>query len=541
MIKKIIICLLLVSSYNSFSQLVSTISDVKVNGVSIPAGSPINLGTNSEVNVRYFFSVSKPSGYIIPSVSITYETYRNLGFSLSNLPTVNSVWENNSTEISGYVNHTINAQDIDFGEYNFLRANTTTANGSIYSNPIKIIKSPIYTGIFQNQVIPCNSHNVVIFELNSTSGFGIGEFQWNYGSSWTYSGSTQTGGIRLTPNTFPLGNISVVAKNHGIVNGTFYRTPDLEQYTSNAFISGSTTLCLGAPSTYTISGLGAGETFVWSLSNPANGTISNPNLSTISVSALQEGSQNLICTITSSCSQKNTKQITFFIGKPKPTNQTLTTSNTNVPINSESYFNISSAVSGATSYDWQIVKLENGSGCGCTTDSQGLISCPSGVVFPKFSGTNTSLTSTNTTNIGVNWGNCPGNYVVNCYARNDCEQVGIGNKVITVLNQNGGGGNLPCPTSLKIMSNPVKNVIITAKIVNQPCFTPIGLDPGQNRQKSLKENEVQIYNMFGSLVFSKTYNSDDIIVSEANLKSGKYILNVITANGERKRDIIIVE
>lgn len=47
--------------------------------------------------------------------------------------------------------------------------------------------------------------------------------------------------------------------------------------------------------------------------------------------------------------------------------------------------------------------------------------------------------------------------------------------------------------------------------------------------------------MLCNLVYTKTYNSLDIRISDLNLKRGHYILNVFTSSGKTNQEMIIVE
>jgi hypothetical protein len=76
-------------------------------------------------------------------------------------------------------------------------------------------------------------------------------------------------------------------------------------FTSAATITGASTICSGT-STYTISGVLAGQTVSWSSSNTAIATVSNPTSNSVTVNNLATGSINLIATILNSCGQSAT-------------------------------------------------------------------------------------------------------------------------------------------------------------------------------------------------------------------------------------------
>ena len=54
-------------------------------------------------------------------------------------------------------------------------------------------------------------------------------------------------------------------------------------------------------------------------------------------------------------------------------------------------------------------------------------------------------------------------------------------------------------------------------------------------------NEVKIYDFYGVLLYSMNFNSDKMALTNLNLKSGKYVLNVKTNSGEILRKVIFVK
>src|SRR5690606_21076842 len=121
----------------------------------------------------------------------------------------------------------------------------------------------------------------------------------------------------------------------------------------------------------------------------------------------------------------------------------------------------------ATQYKWVIDAVNTN--CGCTTNSQGLITCPPGIILPKFSENNSASVTTTNTNVIVNWGNCKGNYVVRCNAINSCGLTEISSKWVTIYDANTNPNNpQPCKYGIKIAPNPIKdgNVNVTFGIVN---------------------------------------------------------------------------
>ena len=233
----------------------------------------------------------------------------------------------------------------------------------------------------------------------------------------------------------------------------------------------------------------------------------------------------------------------IWVGTPQYVSQPIANGYDNVPINSTSTLNVQ-PVPGAQEYYWWLVEISNT--CGCTTNSDGLTLCPSGTIKPKFTANNSTSSYTSTsTSVNINWGNCAGNYVLNCASKNPCGLTGINYKAVNVYSTSGvgGGGENPCEGQLAIYPNPVNesnystgefevNIIYPG----DPCDDYPEF-PGRNGNV----NQVKIYDFYGNLVHSQEYNSDQMKISDINLKRGNYILNVFTSKGFSKREIIVVK
>ena len=107
----------------------------------------------------------------------------------------------------------------------------------------------------------------------------------------------------------------------------------------------------------------------------------------------------------------------------------------------------------------------------------------------------------------------------------------------------GGGGENPCEGQLAIYPNPVNEsnsstgeFEVNIVYPGDPCDDYPEF-PGRNGNV----NQVKIYDFYGNLVHSQEYNSDQMKISDINLKRGNYILNVFTSKGFSKREIIVVK
>ncbi len=129
------------------------------------------------------------------------------------------------------------------------------------------------------------------------------------------------------------------------------------------------------------------------------------------------------------------------------------------------------------------------------------------------------------------------NYAKHC-ATNGC---GFSEKYIYVTNSaTGSGSGDPCDPLLSVLPNPISNSNNLVVNVNTP--DPCGEINGVASTTSVPlSNQVKIYDFYGNMVYSNTFNSDSMTLNDINLNSGNYILNVFTNNGKLKREILVVE
>lgn len=529
------------------SQVIGTISSVSVNGVAIPTGTSINLGTNSQVNVKYFVSFTKPVNYVIGAMRLNSDTYKNGIYQINNT-SIDNNWVDASIETSRWFEHIIYASDIDFGINNFLQAQlqkTLNPVGQWYSNRIKIIKIPTYTGITQSPaLISCEPNNLVTFRLNSNAPNDASTYNWSYGTSWQLQGSTNGSSIGLIPVSYPLSDVTVVPSIHGATRGSYSKTPDLAPFTTTSTIQGQGNLCQGESFSYSLTNSASFASVTWSLTNGTSAaTISNATNSSVTVNGLNAGIFYLYAVVTNQCGQLARIEKRILIGPPVATNTSVSGGQPYVSINSNASYSVST-IPDAVSYRWFISILDPQ--CGCVTDANGLRTCPSGVVFPKFTGSGNLVYNTPFPTVSVDWGNCPGNYVVNCLAVNRCGEGAIGHTVATVYNPSGGGGTNPnCPENLRIYPNPYNKATTTSnKIIigNEPCPNPNPVDPYNNSRISLnQENTVKIYDFQGNFIHEEKFRKNEIELSNVNLKKGKYIVTMTSKNGTTSKEILVIE
>ena len=314
-------------------------------------------------------------------------------------------------------------------------------------------------------------------------------------------------------------------------------------FCTNAQIIGSDYLCNSG--TYSVTNEANPANTIWNItegSNLVNFTVNGNQIT------LNQTGQNGFVTISVTYGSAKCGSVTnpiikrIWAGIPQYFSQQITNGYDNVPINSSSTLNLL-PIQGAQEYYWWII--ENSNSCGCITNSDGLTLCPAGTIKPKFTANNNTYSYTSTSpNVNINWGNCSGNYIVNVAAKNPCGLQGINYKAVNVYSTSGGGGGEnPCEGQLAIYPNPVNEsnsstgeFEVNIVYPGDPCDDYPEF-PGRNGNV----NQVKIYDFYGNLVHSQEYNSDQMKISDINLKRGNYILNVFTSKGFSKREIIVVK
>jgi len=312
------------------------------------------------------------------------------------------------------------------------------------------------------------------------------------------------------------------------------------EFCSNAQITGSSILC--STGIYSVSSLATSSS--WSISEGSSLVTMSISGNQVTINQVNPSSSGYI---TLNANYSNTKCGTasvskrIWVGRPNVQDQNIYGGYDNVPKNTQSTFSVT-PVPGATQYNWTI--YINSNNCGCTTDSDGLITCPSGTLFPKFASNNSTSFTTTSTSASVNWGNCVGTYTVNCIALNTCGTDGIYYKVVDVFSSTGGGGGSnPCEGELLVYPNPINrnggsgDVSVNIAYPGDPCDDDIN----SLRTSSSNQNQVTIYDFYGNKVYSNQYATDEFSIKGIDLKRGHYILNVFTSKGFSKKEILIVE
>ncbi len=495
-----------------FSQVTFTISNVQVNNSSIGAGSPIQMGIRSTVNVKFHLVFSKPNNSDYSNTSFVITGYNSFGGS-KQLRTPEGLYLGlNNTGFTGDYSVDLDALNYDFTEGSFLRADLTQTSGNPplewHSNQIKITKTPVYNVITQDPAaIVCNQTTPVRFTITSDDANNNSSLQWSYNSSWSYYDASANS-IRLLPNTYPLGNVSVIPTIHGASQGTYTTTPVLTPYTNTASILGVNSYCnFLTPSTFTINA-GVGNTVTWSSSNPAIATVSGGTNTQATVTSQSQGTFTLSAVITNLCGQTTTKTKIISVGAPiLPSSATITGATNTSYSQTLDYTLNGDATNGGISYLWSIDAPINDNG-GPTCAWQ-------------------VISGQGTKNVKLLSGCIATTAVVKVVATSNC---GVSNtKYIYVA-----VGSTACVPTLQVLQNPLKNGNLVVNVIQPPC--------GSAKNANLNiSNDIKIYDFSGNAVFIDKQNSDELRINNLQLKKGIYILQVTTESGDIMKNKIIIQ
>ena len=331
-------------------------------------------------------------------------------------------------------------------------------------------------------------------------------------------------------------HISFNARNGNWLRSELVNVPETtncSNFCSNASLTGDNYLC--GTGTYSVTSEANPANTIWTITQGSSLISYTTNGNSITLN--QVGMSGLVTIVASYSNERcgnATVTKTIWVGTPQSVSQTITGGYDNVPISSQSTLNIN-PVAGAQQYYWWINEIS--SGCGCTTNGDGVTLCPPGTVKPRFINTNTGTTTSAATSVIINWGNCPGNYVVNCASKNFCGLTAINYKAVSVYSTTtGGGGTNPCTPKLSVAPNPIKQGgTFTANLTypGNPCNNP----PVNGRVN----NQVKIFDFNGNLVLDEIFESDTIEIKNVRLTNGYYALNIFTNEGLELREVIFVE
>ncbi len=161
-----------------------------------------------------------------------------------------------------------------------------------------------------------SSQTFTMTPANIPSGANV-TYLWSYSGSWSGTVNSSMSSVTLTPNSvisLP-STVSVTPYIDGVAYSSKSCTVSRSPIASSGSISGNTTVC--TTGTYTFSGLLAGQSVNWSLSNATAGTLSPTSGTSTTFTTTAGGATDIIATVTNSCGESYTKSLSLFAGLPQ--------------------------------------------------------------------------------------------------------------------------------------------------------------------------------------------------------------------------------
>ncbi|MFV0572583.1 MAG: T9SS type A sorting domain-containing protein [Xanthomarina gelatinilytica] len=495
----------------SFSQNVTvSIENLKANNVTVPNGSPIDMGNDSSINVTFRVDLAKDANYTIGPAKVWISVFNSSGNRTDHFITTVPESELITGASSPPYDFNILDSEIDFGNGNYLMATLKQDNqpGADWdSQQVQIIKTPAFELLPSSLSLPCDDTSSRTFTLTNGGNLSGVTYQWNIGNGWT--GNVGNGSsITLTPNsgTSLPSDVSVTPIYNGENQPTLTCNVNRSAFTTQATIFGRN-VC--STTTYSVINLSNDE-FVtsWNVSDSNIAIISeNGNQATLTTTG--NGTITVSATLENSCGQTKTIEKTnIYVGAPSFPAYPAMSGDNNPMVGEYKAYSVTGA-DGASNYTWY---FDVGNGVtGTNVDGWEILS---------YGYQNKS--------INVRVGN-PGTTVVVCKATNSCGNR-IKYKYVTVRSQSD-----PCG-ELRLSSNPMKSGNSTNRIIYlpiDPCDDPYG-NKTANSQKT-----VEIFNQYGEKIYSQSQTENEFYVND--LKKGFYIVKSQTVSGKTMTEKLIVE
>jgi|GEM_PF-1244705 len=523
LIKTIILLFTVTASYSQ--QLTVQIQSLQYTNNGQPTIGATNCGnidllSSTSTSINFGINLSKPNGQVVGLSDLyvyTQKSSSDYRVQRSWVQISESFWNHPSSGNDTYsttASFSINSSDFNVSGGTLFVVFKSSSSTEYTSCNFTITKTPVPTFTLSPTTVSlaCGSTSPRTFTVtpaNIPAGATV-TYQWSF-SGWNGVATSTMSSVNLTPNsgTSLPSTVFVTPYINGVAKPSLSCTVTRAAFNpSTSEITGNGNFCPGSSSSYTISNLGT-NTVTWSVSNPAVASLSATSGATVTVTGLSNGTVTLNAIITNACGQTATKSKTFNIGSPNFPSGMSGESN---PLTGENkYYSVPQAT-GAVSYYWYF-------------DAGGVL------------GTNINGWQINsgqgTTGITAKVGN-PGSTIVVCKATNIC-----GNS-IKYIYVNVRSVTDPCDGFKISITNPVKKGDnLVGKILPPPD------DPCDNLSKMLSQKEdkkeVKVYDLFGRLVLSDFFNSDEFQINNLNLPKGNYILNITLSNGKTQKQIVVVE
>jgi hypothetical protein len=201
------------------------------------------------------------------------------------------------------------------------------------------------------------------------------------------------------------------------------------------------------------------------------------------------------------------------------------------------------AVPNATSYRWQIdMNTEFLPVCNAINPSFAKFTNNSGIPDSIVTTTTPAVVTTINPSVNINFGNCSTDYIVSCFAVNQCGESNFASKYVSLSKSSPCNPNTAV-SKFAVSPNPVIDGTITVNLTpgQIPCDPPLPTS-GKMSSNINTTKEVRIFDLQGNKMFENNYLEEETFtIKGINLKSGYYILNITFPDGQSDKEIIIFE
>lgn len=343
--------MLLMFTITTFSQVNVAISGMAyISGTQITNCGNIDFGTNPTVRLQFGINLTKLSSQVVGTSDLYVYS---IGSSGNRIERKHEIVQTVSFDTSYSSSADITMDQSDFSTSGgTLFAIFKSSGGVEYQTNCSytITKSllPTFTLSTTSLGLACGDTSAKTFSItqsNIPSGATV-TYNWNY-IGWSLVSSTATSRtLQPISGTSLPSNISVNPSINGVAYSALFCSVSRSSFSSSATITGTTSICSGT-STYPITGVIAGQTVTWSLSNPSIATLSSQTNAQTNVTFNGNGAQTLTATIGNTCGQTVTKSFVINTGTSTFTS-TATIAGTSTICSSSSSYTISGILAGQT-------------------------------------------------------------------------------------------------------------------------------------------------------------------------------------------------
>jgi hypothetical protein len=262
---KILFIIIALTSYCSYSQVVTAISQVFVNSqTTVTNCSLIDFGTTSNNSITVYYKLTKPLNQVVSgniTLQLKYSSTSN-GTQKASIPVQAISWvdntQTNTSTFESTISCNISENEIQVTGSSIYAEFATSSNIKTSSCEYPLKKTPLPSFSFSptSLSLACgdmSSQTFTVTPANIPSGANVA-YQWSY-SGWTGTVNPSMNSVTLTPNSgisLP-STVWVIPQIDGVNYPTGICTVSRSFIASAGSISGNATVC--TTGTYTFTGL----------------------------------------------------------------------------------------------------------------------------------------------------------------------------------------------------------------------------------------------------------------------------------------------